>query len=236
MSMLYCLPNIGYCRAPVFSAILTGNKLSMRIAIFEDNKQYRESLEFVIVTSTDMELCGAFEDASRLKQKIEALRPDVVLMDINLPGMNGIDAVKEIKAHFPEVQVCMQTVFDEDDKVFASLCAGASGYILKNSAPEKVLQAIREVADGGAFFTPSIAKKVLTNFQLQPAVAEYIQLSEKEKEVLRYLVDGLSYKMIAEQCKVSFHTIHSHVKHIYAKLHVNSVGEAVSKAIRQKLV
>src|SRR5437868_2393903 len=116
----------------------------MKIAIFEDNARFRESLEFIIVTTNDMELCGSFEDTRRLEQRIEALQPDVVLMDINIPDKNGIEAVKEIKEKFPHVQVCMQTVFEDDDKVFASLCAGASGYILKNTAPDKILQAIRE--------------------------------------------------------------------------------------------
>ena len=208
----------------------------MKIAIFEDNPKFRESLEFIIVTTEDMELCGSFEDTSKIRQRIEAVQPDVVLMDINIPGTNGIDAVKEIRKDFPNVRVCMQTIFEDDDKVFASLCAGASGYILKNTAPDKILQAIREVADGGAFFTPSIAKKILTNFQQQPLHAEYIMLSEKEKEVLKHLVDGLSYKMIADKFNLSFHTIHSHIKNIYEKLHVNSKGEAVAKALKQKLI
>ena len=220
----------------VFKSGLLIQCIKMKIAIFEDNARYRESLEFIIVTTNDMELCGSFEDTNRLEQRIEAVRPDVVLMDINIPDKNGIEAVKEIKEKFPQVQVCMQTVFEDDDKVFASLCAGASGYILKNTPPDKILQAIREVNDGGAFFTPSIAKKVLHNFQLQPEKAEYIQLTEKEKEVLKYLVDGLSYKMIADKVAVSFHTIHSHIKNIYEKLHVNSKGEAVAKAIKNKLV
>ena len=208
----------------------------MKIAIFEDNPKFRESLEFIIVTTDDMELCGSFEDTSKIRQRIEAVQPDVVLMDINIPGTNGIDAVKEIRKDFPNVRVCMQTIFEDDDKVFASLCAGASGYILKNTAADKILQAIREVADGGAFFTPSIAKKILNNFQQQPLHAEFIMLSEKEKEVLKHLVDGLSYKMIADKLNLSFHTIHSHIKNIYEKLHVNSKGEAVAKALKQKLI
>jgi DNA-binding NarL/FixJ family response regulator len=208
----------------------------MRIALFEDNQQFRESLEFIIVTTPDMELCGSFEDTNRLQQKIESLQPVVILMDISIPGKNGIEAVKEIKELFPHIHVCMQTVFEDDDKIFASLCAGASGYILKSSPPDKVLQAIREVAEGGAFFTPSIAKRVLMNFQQQPQQAEYIQLSEKEKEVLKLLVDGLSYKMIADKTSLSVHTIHTHIKNIYQKLHVNSKGEAVAKALKNKLV
>ena len=157
-------------------------------------------------------------------------------MDINIPGLNGIEAVKEIKENFPQIQVCMQTVFEDADKIFASLCNGASGYILKNTPPDKILQAIREVAEGGSFFTPSVAKKVLYNFQQQAQQGEYIQLTEKEKEVLRYLVDGLSYKMIAGKVNVSFHTIHTHIGNIYGKLHVNSKGEAINKAMRNKLV
>lgn len=208
---------------------------TMKIAIFEDNKKFRESLEFVIVTTNDMELCGSFEDTSRLLQRIEALQPDVVLMDINIPGKNGIDAVKEIKENFPEVNVCMQTVFEDADKIFASLCNGASGYILKNTPPEKIIQAIREVAEGGSFFTPSVAKKVLNNFQKQRQ-GEFVQLTEREKEILKHLVDGLSYKMIADKVNLSFHTIHTHLRHIYEKLHVNSKSEAVSKAIKNRLV
>jgi DNA-binding NarL/FixJ family response regulator len=215
---------------------LTEEHKKMKIAIFEDNLKFRESLEFIIVTTQDMELCGSFGDTHRLLSRIEALQPDVVLMDINIPDKNGIEATREIKAHFPSVRVCMQTVFEAEDKVFASLCAGASGYILKNSTPDKILQAIREVAEGGAFFTPSIAKKVLFNFQKQPQHAEYIQLTEREKEVLKALVDGLSYKMIADRVGLSFHTIHTHVKNIYEKLHVNGKGEAITKALRNKLI
>ena len=208
----------------------------VRIAIFEDNKQFRESLEFIILSLPQFELCGSFPDATKLLSKIEQTKPDVVLMDINMPKINGIDAVKEIKANHPGIQVCMQTVFEDDDKVFASLCAGASGYILKNTPSDRVCQAILEVADGGAFFASSIAKKVLANFQQLSGHSEFIQLSEREKEVLKHLVDGLSYKMIADKCFISYDTVHSHIRKIYEKLHVNSKSEAVSKALRNRLV
>src|SRR6185436_2820271 len=121
-----------------------------------------------------------FPDASRLVTRIIDCKPDVLLMDINMPGMSGIEAVIEIKKHFPHIQVCMQTIFEEDDKVFAALCAGASGYILKNTRPDKLLMALQEVAEGGAFFTPSVAKKILFNFQQHTERAEYIMLSERE--------------------------------------------------------
>ncbi len=210
---------------------------NIRIAIFEDNQKFRESLEFIIVTTTDMELSGCFDDTNRLVERMEVLQPDVVLMDINIPVMNGIEATSVIKHKFPYIQVCIQTVFEEDDKVFASLCAGASGYILKNSPPDRILQAIREVADGGLFFTPSIAKKVLVSFSQQySSKPEFIQLTDKEKEILKLLVDGLSYKMIADGTGLSIHTIHTHIRHIYEKLHVNSSSQAVAKAIKQKLI
>ena len=210
--------------------------MKKRIAIFEDNQQFRESLEYVVLSDAQFELTGCYKDASRLEQKISESKPDVVLMDINMPGLSGIEAVQQIKSAFPGVQVCMQTVFEEDDKVFASLCAGASGYILKNTKPDKILQALTEVAEGGAFFTPSIAKKILANFQQQAVPAEFIQLSPREKEILKALVEGMSYKMIAASLDITFGTVHTHIKKIYEKLHVNSKGEAVSKALRQKLI
>lgn len=209
---------------------------NLRISIYEDNRKYRESLEYTIQMSEGFELRGSYADTRHLQERIQENNPDVVLMDINIPGINGIEAVREIKKLFPEVQVCMQTVFEEDDKIFASLCAGASGYILKNTSAEKILQAIREVADGGAFFTPSIAQKVLLNFQHQHNPGEFVELSGREKEILKWLVEGHSYKMIADKVNLSFHTIHTHLRNIYEKLHVNSKGEAISKALKQKLI
>jgi DNA-binding NarL/FixJ family response regulator len=210
--------------------------MKIKVAVFDDNKTLRNGLQLLINSSEKLSCVGVFENCLHVLEDIESTDPDIVLMDINMPYINGIEALKMVKSKFPSVKVLMQTVFEDDDKVFASLCAGASGYILKNTTPDKILQAIREVNDGGAFFTPSIAKKVLNNFQLQPGKAEYIQLTEKEKEVLKHLVDGLSYKMIADKVTVSFHTIHSHIKNIYEKLHVNSKGEAVAKAIKNKLI
>jgi DNA-binding NarL/FixJ family response regulator len=208
----------------------------IRIAIFEDNNDLRDSLAMIIESVADFELTGIFSNARRLETKMEESKPDVVLMDINMPGISGIEAVAQIHEQFPAVRIMMQTVFEDDDKVFASLCAGASGYILKNTPPERVLQAIREVAAGGVFFTQVIAKKVLNNFQQHLSQPEFIQLSQREKEILQHLVNGLSYKMIADQCFISYETVHSHVKKIYEKLHVNSKGEAVAKAIRNRLV
>lgn len=212
------------------------DKKRIRIILFEDNKDLRESLAFIIESVEEFEMIASFPDAQRLISRIDQTNPDVILMDINMPGISGIEAVQQIHEYKPEIKILMQTVFEGDDKVFASLCAGASGYILKNTLPERVLQAIREVAAGGAFFTPSIAKKVLSNFQQNQSTPEYINLSEREKEILQHLVNGLSYKMIADKCFISFETVHTHIRKIYEKMHVNSKGEAVAKAIRNRLV
>ncbi len=209
----------------------------IKVCIFEDNKGLRESLGALIESHPGFQLVGTWQDASKAVQWVKESEPDVVLMDINMPVINGIDAVIGLKKEFPHLQILMQTVFEEDDKVFASICAGASGYVLKNTPPPRLLEAIREVHEGGAAFTPSIARKVLkmaTPQNSQPA--EYIILSDREKEVLQKLVEGMSYKMIAAALDIAFDTVHTHIANIYTKLHVNSKSEAVSKAIRQKLV
>lgn len=209
----------------------------IKVCIFEDNKALRESMSVLIESRAGYQLVGAWPDASKVLQFIRECEPDVVLMDIHMPGINGIEAVVIIKKRFPAIQILMQTVFEEDDKVFASICAGASGYVLKNTAPVRLLEAIQEVYDGGAAFTPSIARKVLKMAATQNAnPAEYINLSDREKEVLQKLVDGMSYKMVAASLGISFDTVHSHIANIYSKLHVNSKSEAVAKAIKQKLV
>ncbi len=159
----------------------------INVVIYDDNKQRRESLQALIYLTENMNCSGSFPDCSNVLHDIENTKPDVVLMDIEMPNVGGITGVSIIKKNFPNTRIIMQTVFEDDDKIFASLCNGASGYILKNTAPEKVLQAIREVAEGGSFFTPSVAKKVLNNFQQQPQQGEFIQLTDKEKEVLNNL-------------------------------------------------
>jgi DNA-binding NarL/FixJ family response regulator len=208
----------------------------LRIVIFEDNNDLRDSLSLLIEGVEDFELAGSFPNAQRLIPRVEQSKPDVILMDINMPGLSGIDAVKEVHEHFPAIRILMQTVFDEEDKVFASLCAGASGYVLKNTPPDRMLQAIREVAEGGVFFTPAIAAKVMSSFQQPLAEPEFIQLTDREKEVLQHMIHGYQFKAIAEKIFLSYETVHSHVKKIYEKLHVNSKSAAVAKAIRNKLV
>jgi DNA-binding NarL/FixJ family response regulator len=214
--------------------------MSIRITLFEDNKKFRESLSVLIDGSPGFMMASAYDNANDVITKVEQSKPDVVLMDIEMPGTNGIRALQDIKRKFPKLNVLMQTVFEDDDKIFESICFGASGYILKNIPPIRILEAIIETHQGGAPMSPVIAKKVLRLLQLQQQLpirpSETFDLTPREKEVLSLMVNGLSYKMIAAQCNISFETVRSHIKNIYEKLHVVTMTEAVAKAIRSNLV
>ena len=210
----------------------------IRVALFEDIKEIRELLSETIENSEGLFMTGAYANANDALKVMKRDRPDVVLMDIQMPGISGIEAVRTIKASFPEIQILMQTVFEDNARIFAAICAGASGYILKDASPERYLDAIIELSQGGAPMSPVIARKVLTMFQGQNTAApkeEYHELSLTEQKVLGCLVRGLSYKLIADECKISISTVNFHLKNIYRKLHVNSATEAISKALRQQL-
>lgn len=212
--------------------------MEIKVAVFEDNKLLRESLRQLINNAEGMACSGAFPDASKLLRNMQMANPDVVMMDINMPGISGIGAVQVIKEKFPQVRILMQTVFDDNDKIFAAICAGASGYMLKKTAPQKMIEAIREIFAGGAPMTASVAVKILQMFRLQSVSKnnEFIDLSQREKEILALLVKGKSYKAVASACFISIDTVSTHVRHIYEKLQVHSKSEAVAKAINQKLV
>jgi len=213
--------------------------MSIRVTIFEDNKKFRESISLLIDGTPGFMMAGAFADAKDVGDKISQTQPDVVLMDIEMPGVRGIEALHEIKKKFPKLNVLMQTVFEDDDKIFESICNGASGYILKNMPPAKMLESIIETYQGGAPMSPVIAKKVLQLVQKQNQPAEQretFNLTPREKEILTLMVSGLSYKMIAAKCSITFETVRSHIKNIYEKLHVATMTEAVAKAIKSNLV
>jgi len=215
--------------------------MPLRIAIFDDNKNILESLSLLLQTEKDFAVVGCFPHVLDCIEDIRQSQPDVVLMDIEMPAMSGIEAVQRLKKEFPQVLVLMQTVFDDDDRVFDSICAGASGYILKNQLNTKLIDALRELQFGGSPMSPSIARKVLNKMQMvaaliKPEAAPDYHLTNREKEVLGCLVNGLSYKMIASDLAISYETVRSHVKKIYEKLHVASLTEVVAKAIHQKLV
>jgi DNA-binding NarL/FixJ family response regulator len=213
--------------------------MAIRVTIFDDNKRLLDSLSVLIDGSAGFEIANTYTDCSDLIYKINTSQPDVILMDIEMPGINGIEAVKIVKQKFPQINVMMQTTFEDDENVFAAICAGASGYILKNTPPAKILDNIVEVYQGGSPMSPSVARKVLGFLQqpkLDTTVAEHYNLSPREKEVLSCLVKGMSYKMIADNCNIGYETVRSHMKKIYEKLHVASMVEAVAKAINQKIV
>lgn len=212
--------------------------MNLKVAVFEDDKILREMLYQLIHGTPGFACTGAFSDADDILRKIEKAEPDVALMDIDMPGMSGIEAVRIMNKKFPGVKVLMQTVFDEDEKIFEAICAGASGYLLKNTPPSKVLEALQEVYSGGSPMSPSVARKLLEGFQKNVLFPRHdgFNLSVRENEVLQNLVKGMSYKMIADACGISIDTIKFHVKNIYEKLHVNSRSEAIVKAIRNKIV
>jgi len=215
--------------------------MNVKVVIFEDRKPVREAISMLVSGTAGLELAGAFPDCSDLQRKIQRSQPDVILMDIEMPGMNGVEAVKVIRNEFPNITVVMQTVFEDDDKVFDAICSGASGYLLKDTPPSRLMESIKEAYEGGAPMSPTIAKKTLNLFQkfLSPlsgsSQTDY-HLTAREKEILEWLVKGYSYKMIAVSCSISFDTVRTHIKNIYHKLHVASMSEAVAKAIRERLV
>ena len=211
----------------------------LRVTIFEDNRNLRDGLKQLIGGSPGFICAGAFANCSNLVNDIENTSPDVILMDIEMPGMNGIEAVKVVKSQFPNVKIMMETIFDDNDKIFQSICNGAEGYILKNTPPVQILTAIKEVYEGGAPMTPSIASKVLKMFKNRIPESdnpEQFNLTDREKEILKCLVEGMSYKMIADTCFISADTVNGHIKNIYKKLQVHSKSEAVVKAIKGKIV
>lgn len=207
----------------------------IRVSIYEDNPQLAETLTWIIGSAADMVLTGWHPDAEAVSQEVAEEVPDVILMDIEMPGISGIEAVRKVAASSPLMpRILMFTVFEDADKIFEALKAGAVGYLLKNTTAEKITESIREVHGGGAAMSPSIAAKVL-NFFKEPKRNPY-GLSERELEVLGRLVEGDSYKMIAAHFNLSINTIEKHVFHIYQKLSVNSKGEAITRAHRDKLL
>lgn len=208
----------------------------IRVAVYDDHKQRSESLRVLLQKTDGLTCVGTFPDCSHVEQDMQDTVPDVVLMDIEMPIVDGISGVYRIKKAFAHIRIIMQTVYEDEGKIFASLQAGADGYILKNADAEKIIQSIREVHEGGAYMTPSIALKVIKYFNQHNPEADNYKLTPKEKEVLALLADGKSYKMVADKLAISYFTVNTHVKKIYEKLHVHSLGEAVSLALKKKLV
>jgi DNA-binding NarL/FixJ family response regulator len=212
--------------------------MKKKIMIFDDNKSRREGLEMLINLSENLVCVGSFSDCREVLQRIDEANPDVVLMDIDMPYVNGIEGVRLIRTKHQTLKILMQTIFEDDDKIFDSICAGADGYILKKASLSDLMNAIEMVCEGGAPMTPSIARKVLALMQQKnkSTSTEQFHLTQREQQILALLVEGFSYKMIADRCQISRPTVNSHISHIFEKLHVNSGTEAVAKAIHNKIV
>ena len=211
--------------------------MPVNIIIFEDNTNLRESLVNLLALTGDYNVVASFPDCTTVIQQVKEWKPEVILMDIDMPGINGIEAVKKIRTIDPAVQIIMLTVFDDNTHVFEAMYAGANGYLLKKYVSDKLIHSIREVLDGGAPMSPSIARMVISNMQKGIPIADNdYQLTNREKEILQLLSRGNSFKMIAVDLWISLDTVRTHIKRIYDKLHVRSQIEAVSKAISEKLV
>jgi DNA-binding NarL/FixJ family response regulator len=210
--------------------------MATSIVIYEDNDRLRQSLELLLGEESGFQVVGAFPDCTRAVPDMEKLRPELVIMDIDMPGVNGIEGVKRIKSKFTDIKVVMHTVFDDDNRIFDCICNGADGYMLKNTSPAKLIQALEELADGGAPMSPFVAQKVFHFFRNNKPSEETFNLTEREKEILELLVRGNSYKMIADKSGVTIDTVKKHLQNIYHKLHVNCGTEAVVKALQHKIV
>jgi DNA-binding NarL/FixJ family response regulator len=210
----------------------------IKIALCEDNESFRESLRQFIDDTPDYKVIISLGSADTIIDAIEIEQPDVVLMDIDMPGINGIKATGMIKNQFPHINVLILTVYEDDEKIFNAILAGATGYLLKKTSPSRILESISEVQQGGASMSASIVKKVISYFGHKHNTSETNEytLSQRELDILKCLVNGDSYKMIADNCSISIGTVRSHISNIYKKLHINSKSEAVAKAIKEKLV
>jgi len=208
------------------------------VIIIEDNELLRDSLKEAINKSSSINCSNAFGSGEAALEFIESeeLVPDIILLDIGLPGMSGIELIPELKKLSPSSKIIIITIHDDDENVFNAICAGASGYLFKDLSSEEIVTSISEVMNGGAPMNSHIAKKVLNMFRDQNIKSEGYDLSEREKEILSLLVDGLSKKQIAENIFLSHHTVDSHIRNIYTKLEVHSRSRAISKAIKEKLL
>lgn len=222
----------GLCHQASVSARLADD-MPIKVALVEDDEGIRSSLAALIRRASNLRLAGDYPDAETALQEIPRKPPDVVLMDINLPGVNGVECVRQLKSSLPEVQFLMLTVYEDSDSLFNSLKAGASGYLLKRTVSTKLLEAIRDVHTGGSPMTPQLARRLVQFFSNPvPGQATVSKLTAGEKEFLDQLARGYAYKEIADRMKISIDTVRSYVRTVYEKLHVHSRTEAVVKYLR----
>ncbi|RZM19107.1 MAG: response regulator transcription factor [Pedobacter sp.] len=209
--------------------------MPIKLVVYEDNARLKESLLLLLGNGDTYEIVGAFANCNNVVNDMYSTAPDLVIMDIDMPGMSGIDGVKKIKELFPDIKIVMHTVFEDDNRIFDSICAGADGYLLKNTSPSKLLDALQEVMYGAVPMSPFVAQRVFQHFREKEVAPDY-KLTPREKEILQLLVKGNSYKMIAAELNISVDTVKKHLQNTYHKLHVSCGTEAVAKAIKQKIV
>ncbi|HRB30531.1 MAG TPA: response regulator transcription factor [Ferruginibacter sp.] len=210
--------------------------MKVKTVIYEDNDQLRDSLELLLSDSSGFEVAGTFNNCMNCIKQMDSLLPQLVIMDIDMPGMSGLEGVKQIKTLYPGIRIIVYTVFDDDQRIFDCICNGADGYLLKTISPLKLVESLKEVMDGGTPMSPFVAKKVFQYFRDKTTINADFQLSRREIELLEYLVKGYSYKMIAASCFISLDTVKKHLQNIYRKLHVCCGTEAVAMALKHKIV
>lgn len=206
------------------------------IVIYEDNARLRQSMEILLGEGSGFEVIGSFSHCDDVVSQMQQLQPELVIMDIDMPGIGGVAGVAKIKSNNPAIKVVMYTVFDDDSRIFDCICAGADGYLLKNTSPVKLVQSLQELMNGGALMSPFVAQKVFQFFRKGAQAREDFNLTEREKAILELLVKGNSYKMIADKSNVTIDTVKKHLQNIYHKLHVSCGTEAVAKALQHKIV
>jgi DNA-binding NarL/FixJ family response regulator len=210
--------------------------MAYQLLIFEDNARLRQSLELLLNDETNFHVAGSYPDCDKADKQVEKFQADLVVMDIDMPGIGGVEGVRRIKNTNPDVKVVMHTMFDDDNRIFDSICAGADGYLLKNTSPLQLVTALQEVMQGGAPMSPFVAQKIFHHFREEKTGSDQFHLTAREKEMLELLVKGNSYKMIADKTAITIDTVKKHLQNIYHKLHVNCGTEAVAKALQHKIV
>ena len=209
--------------------------MAIRVSVIEDHDDFREGLHHILEGTEGFHCVGTFASVEEAMRNLP--KADVYLMDIGLPGKSGIEGLKLVKQKYPEAQVIMLTVFEDDKNTFQAIASGANGYILKKTSPAKILNAIEEAISGGMPMTPVVARKVIEMFRhYLPRRTTDVLLTTREKEILKLLVDGLNYNMIGEKLFISLDTVRNHIRHIYEKLHVHSKSHAVARALKGNLV
>ncbi|WP_373513675.1 response regulator [Persicitalea sp.] len=208
----------------------------VRVSIYEDQNELRSLLELLIGNAEGFEVAGAYANGLSVAEQARRDRPDVVLMDIDMPGRSGIDCVSRVKEVDVDIRVLMHTVFDDDERLFACLSSGADGYLLKKDTSTHLLSALREVVEGGGPMSPGIARRVLQTFLHTPPAQQSYGITPREQELLQLLAQGFTYRMIGIRCSISVETVRRHLKNIYHKLHVQCGTEAVAKALRERII